>query len=135
MTTVSTFSGFLEELNRLMESKENPDEWYVVSGKQVGEYSIHTAEKPDEIPEDQSELPPEARDATENVGGFYQIGSSGWSEKAFDDEVRFVSEAGFSRSHDEIDRRINNLLLVHESALSQEALEVAGDKEREAAEA
>lgn len=44
MTTVSKLEDFLDELDRLMETKENPDEWYVVSGKQVGEYSIQAAD-------------------------------------------------------------------------------------------
>lgn len=128
MTTVSKFSAFLEELDRLMETKENPDEWYIVSGKEVGEYSIHAAEQPEGVPDDQSDLPPEAQDATENVDGFYQIGTTGWSAQAFDDDVEFVRETGFSESFDVIDRRMNGLLLVHESALSEEALELAREK-------
>lgn len=83
MTTVSKFEDFLDELDRLIETKENPDEWYVVSGKHVGEYSIQAAEQPEEYNEMQDELPPEERDATENVDGFYQIGTLGWSEQAF----------------------------------------------------
>ena len=135
MTSVSKFRAFLEELDRLMETKENPDEWYVVSGKEVGEYSIHAAEKPEEVPDDQSELPPEARDATESVDGFFQIGTMGWSAQAFDDDVEFVRETGFSETFDVIDRRMNGLLLVHESALSEKALDVADDKAKREAEA
>lgn len=132
MTTVSKFEDFLDELDRLMETKENPDEWYVVSGKPVGEYSIQAAEQPEEYNVVQDELPPEERDATENVDGFYQIGTTGWSEQAFADDVSFVSETGFSKTYDVIDRRINGLLLVHESALSDEAVEIASEEPEEA---
>lgn len=52
MTTISTIDGFIDELHRLLETKDNPDEWYVLSGRTVGEYSIHTSEKPEEIPEE-----------------------------------------------------------------------------------
>jgi hypothetical protein len=127
MTTISTISDFLDELDELLETKDNPDEWYVVSGKQTGEYSIHTDEAPEEF--DDSHLPPEEQDANENVDGFYQIGTQGWSAQAFDDDVEFVSEVGFSRTHDVIDRRINGLLLVHEDVLSEEALEIANSAE------
>jgi len=127
MTTVSTFSDFLDELDELLDSKENADEWYVVSGKQVGEYSVHTDEAPEEF--DDSHLPPEDQDANENVDGFYQIGQQGWSAVAFEDDVDFVGEVGFSRTHDVIDRRLNGLLLVHEDALSEKAKRIAEDKE------
>lgn len=135
MTSVSKFRAFLDELDQLMKTKENPDEWYVVSGKEVGEYSIHAAEQPGEVPDDQSDLPPEAQDATKSVDGFFQIGTMGWSAKVFDDDVGFVTETGFSETFDVIDRRMNGLLLVHESSLSEEALEVASEKAEQKVEA
>lgn len=57
---------------------------------------------------------------------------TGLSAQAFADDVGFVSETGFSKTHDVIDRRINGLLLVHESALSDEALEIASEEPEEA---
>lgn len=132
MTTISTFEDFIEEFEQLKASKDNPDEWYIVSGRQVGEYSIHTAAQPEAVPDDQTELPPEERDATENVDGFYQIGTQGWSEEAFIDDAPFVAEAGFSTTYDVIDRRINGLLLVHESVLSEDALGIAHGRGDEA---
>jgi hypothetical protein len=128
MTTISGFNEFVEELERLRETKENPDEWYFVSGQQVGEHSINAADVPDDYAEHMEELPPEEQDANENVDGFYQIGTQGWSADAFADDVEFVSEVGFSRTHDTIDRRVNGLLLVHESVLSEEALQIAEGK-------
>lgn len=132
MTTIKTVDDFIDELRELLDTKEHPEEWYILSGKQVGEYSIHTAEQPEEVPP-QDELPPEAQDATENVEGFYQIGTLGWGADAFEDDVAFVEETGFSETFDVIDRRINGLLLVHESALSEKALALvqSDDEDRE----
>lgn len=133
MTTVSKFSAVIDELHSLIETKENPDEWYVVAGQKVGEYSIRADEAPDELADEE---PPEGfGDANENVDGFYQIGQTGWASDAFAEDVNFVTETGFSDTHEKIDRRIDDLLLVHESQLSEKALEIASEKEREAAEA
>jgi hypothetical protein len=125
MTTVSTIADFRDELDELLETKDDPERWYVVAGRHVGEYSIQTADKPDDYDEWHDELPPEERDATENVDGYYQIGTLGWSDDAFVEDLSFVAETGFSESHDVVDRRMVGLLLVHEDALSEEALEVA----------
>lgn len=131
MTTISTFDGFIEELHELKAGKENPEEWYFVRGNHVCEYSVNDAERPEDVPEDQSEVPEEMQPATENVDGQYQIGTLGWAASAFEDGINFVGEAGVSDSHDVIDRRVNGLLLVHESVLSEEALGIAHEKERE----
>jgi hypothetical protein len=128
MTSIKKPENFIDELRNLLETKKNPDEWYFLAGQQVGEYSIHTAEEPDEMSEDQSDIPPEMRDATESVDSFYQIGTTGWGQQAFDDDVEFVREAGFSETFDKIDRRVNGLLLVHESVLSEKALEMANEE-------
>jgi len=125
MTTISTIADFRDELDDLLETKDDPEKWYVVTGRHVGEYSIQTADRPDDYEEWHDELPPEERDATENIDGFYQIGALGWSDKAFVEDVAFVAETGFSKTHDVIDRRMVGLLLVHEDALSEEALEIA----------
>lgn len=132
MTTISTVEGFIDELRDLLEAKDDPDEWYIVAGNMVGEYSVHAAEKPEGIPDDQSELPSEARDANENVDGFVQIGNAGWSADAFADDSEFVSAFSFDDAHRKLDARINNLLLAHESMLSDEALDIAEDKCQEA---
>jgi hypothetical protein len=66
MTNVKSLSEFAEEFEHLIETKENPDEWYVLIGKMVGEYSVQTDEMPDDYEEHQQALPPEERDATEN---------------------------------------------------------------------
>jgi hypothetical protein len=125
MTTVSTISDFRDVLDSLLETKDDPEKWYVVAGRHVGEYSIQTADKPDDYDEWHDELPAGERDATENVDGYYQIGTLGWSGEAFAEDLSFVAEAGFSESHDVIDRRMVGLLLIHEDALSEKALEVA----------
>lgn len=131
MTTISSVDEFFEETRRLLDTKENPEEWYFLSGQQVGEYSIKDSELPEEVPDDPDDHPPEAEMASQNVDGAYQIGSTGWSEDAFDDDVEFVADAGFSQSYGKIDRRVNGLLLVHESVLSEEALALAQDDDGE----
>lgn len=128
MTSIRTINDFIDELHDLKQTKDNPDEWYVLSGRHVGEYSIQDADKPAEYDEAEADLPPENRDATENVDGFYQIGTVGWSAEAFADGVNFVGITGFSDSFDRIDRRVNGLLLVHESQLSEKALDIANDR-------
>ncbi|KOX93249.1 hypothetical protein [Halorubrum tropicale] len=129
MTSISTFDDVIEQLHKMREQKENPEDWYFVQGSQVGEYSIQDAESPDKIPEDQSELPPEAQDATEAVDGFYQIGTQGWGADAFVDDINFVGEVGFSETKSKINRRTNGLLFVHKSRLSDMAISIAEDGE------
>lgn len=46
--------------------------------------------------------------------------------------MSFVSETGFSKTFDVLDRRLNGLLLAHESVLSDEALEIASEEPEEA---
>lgn len=122
MTGVLPFAEWLDELQQLIETKDNPEEWYILQGKHVGEYSVHAAETPEELQGD-TEPPEGFGDATENVDGFYQIGTMGWAEAAIDDDIGFVGEVGFSESAEPIDRRLNGILLVHESVLSAEATE------------
>lgn len=131
MTNIKSLSEFTEEFEHLIETKENPDEWYVLIGKMVGEYSVQSDDLPENYEEHQQELPPEDRDATENVDGFLQIGMQGWSADAFADDCNFVGEyAGYGE--DKLDTRLMNILLVHEDMLSEDALEVAnGDYENE----
>jgi hypothetical protein len=121
MTTIHTPDAFIQQLEELLETKEDPDEWYILSGQQVGEYSVHSDH---ETPDGHDELPDDMQDATENVEGFVQIGSAGWASKAFEDEgSEFVSAFSFDDANSRLDTRINNLLLVHESMLSEEALD------------
>lgn len=74
----------------------------------------------------QEEMPPEDRDANPPVEGHYQIGTGGWTKAAFDfdENTSFVGQVGFG---DKIDTRLMNLIVVHESVLSDEALEVANE--------
>lgn len=137
MTNVKRLSEFVEEeLPAFAEHKENPEEWYVLIGSMVTEYSIWADE---DLPEDhdelEAELPPEDRDANPNVDGHMQIGCAGWLSDCFDlgDGDGFVSQASWG---DKIDRRLMNILVVHESMLSQEALDIAnGEYQGQRAEA
>lgn len=134
MTSVRKLTEFPDEVGRLVESKESPEKWYVLIGQMCGEYSVQTAEKPEDYDEQQQELPNDMRDATENVDGFMQIGAQGWASQAFADDCDFVSEyAGYGE--DKIDPRMMNILLVHEDMLSEEAIEAGnGEYDREEAE-
>lgn len=118
MTAIESVDAFIDSLRDLLESKDNPDDWYVLSGEQVGRYSVNAADVPDEIPDDPSEHPPEMQPPHENVDGWYQIGTSGWSEQAFDD-TDFVGEVSFTGEFETIDRRINNLLLPTDNTTRQ----------------
>lgn len=124
-TSLYTFREFVEEqLQDYLESKENPDEWYVLGGRMATEYSVWAdAEMSPDYEEYQEELPPEERDAQPNVEGTVQIGTAGWHADAFDFEDEsngFVSEVQWG---DKIERNLMNMLLVHEDVLSEEALE------------
>jgi hypothetical protein len=126
MTAIYSFKETIEQLTEYLESKENPDEWYVLRGNMVGEYSIWADEElSEDYDEFQNELPPEDQDANPNVDGWMQIGSAGWVSKAFDfpeDSSGFVSEVQWG---DNIERNAMNMLVVHESVLSDEAIDVA----------
>lgn len=131
-TIITTADDFMNQFEELLSDKENPDEWYVLVGSPVTDYSVNIADVPDELQElDRKELPPEERDATENVPGSFQIGVAGWGEQMFDDDPNFVMEyqnAPFGN----IDSRLLYTLLVHESVLNEDALAVAnGEKEPE----
>lgn len=128
MTNLKQLTKFVnEELPAFVDHKENPDEWYVLIGNMTGEYSVWADE---ELPEDyeaiQQEMPPEDRDANPNVEGYMQAGSSGWLAECFDfkdsDSKGFVDEYAWG---DNIDKRLMNIIVVHESVLSDMALEVA----------
>lgn len=119
-----------EEFPAFLDEKENPDEWYLMIGKAVGEYSVHTANKPDDYEEMNADLPPEDRDATENVGGWYQIGTSAWVEQAFADDCNFVGE--YMGHGGKLDTRLMHILVIHEDMLSDEALDVANGEEEPA---
>lgn len=127
MTNLKPLPEFAqEELPAFLEYKENPEEWYVLIGSQVTEYSVWADEDlPDDYDETHEELPSEDQDANPNVEGYMQIGSSGWLSDCFDfgeSSDGFVSEAAWG---EKVDRRLMNILVVHESVLSEEALEVA----------
>lgn len=134
MTQIKPLTRFIEsDLADFVATKENPEEWYVLIGSMVTEYSVWADE---DLPEDyeavQNEMPPEDRDANPNAEGYFQIGTAGWTSDAFDfgdDDSGFVSEVQWG---DKVDRRLLNILLVHESVLSDEALAVANDEEVEA---
>lgn len=136
MTNIKPLSKFIhDELPQYADEMGDPEEWYVLIGDMVTEYSIWADEEmPDDYEEVQEEMPPEDRDANPNVDGYYQIGTAGWLADAFDfgeEDDGFVSEAQWG---DKIDKRLINILVVHGSVLSEEALEVANG-EREPAEA
>lgn len=123
MTSVRPLSEFDDEISEFVDSKDDPEEWYVLVGDLVGNYSVHTAEKPDDYEEHENELPPEDRDANEAVDGFYQIGSSGWVDDAFENNCGFVGEyAGGSK----LDTRLLNILVVHEDMVSEEVIDKFG---------
>jgi hypothetical protein len=132
MTGVLKLPDWAEEVSTdFLEMKENPEEWYVVTGSMCGEYSVHEAEQPPEIAEHQDDLPPEERPADENVDGFYQIGKQGWSAGVFADDVNFVGKFA-SQTNNELDTRLLNILVVHEDMLSEKAIKVANGEEVEA---
>jgi len=120
MTTVIRQLGdFADELAALIDEKDDPAEWYVLKGENVGAYSVLAADAPEEIPDE--ELAPEDEPADPNIDGVVQIGHVGWAASAFEDDSRFVSEcSGFGEGT--VDRRLMNLLLVHESELTDEVL-------------
>lgn len=127
MTNIKPLQRFAEdELPDFVEHKEIPDEWYVLIGSHVTDYSVWTADEgeDEEYREFQEEMAPEDRDANPPVEGQYQIGTGGWLADAFDfgDNESFVGQVGFG---DKIDTRLMNLIVVHESVLSEEALSVA----------
>lgn len=136
MTNIQNLTTFGEQFDNLVESKENPEEWYVLIGNMVGEYSVKCDDIPGDHEEHQQQLPPEDRDATEDIDGFMQIGNQGWSSDAFAEDCNFVGEySGYGE--DKIDTRLMNMLLVHEDMLTEEALDVAlgefeGEQEAEA---
>lgn len=135
MTGIHPLKDIVEQqLVDYLESKESPEEWYVLHGRKVGEYSVWADEElPDDYDEIQRGMPPEDRDANPNVEGFMQVGNTGWSSKAFDfgdDADGFVSEYQWG---DKIESNLLGLLVVHESVLSDEALEFV--KEEQEAEA
>jgi hypothetical protein len=125
MTNIWSFQEFVEEqLPAYLDSKEDSGEWYVLRGRHVTDYSVWSDHG---LPEDyeghQQELPPEDRDANPPVDGHVQIGTLGWVSDAFDSGDRgFVSAVQFS---DDIETNMLGLLVAHESALSEEAIERA----------
>lgn len=125
MTNVRKLTEFPEEVEALAESKENPEEWYVLIGSMCGEYSVHTDETPEDYAESQEELPPEMQDENEHVDGFMQVGQQGWTADAFEEDCSFVKEYGFG---DKIDTRLMNIILVHEDMLTEESI-AAGNGE------
>lgn len=113
MTNVRKLSEFSAEIRNLVESKENPDEWYVLVGDLCGTYDVY-----DDSVEEHS------GGATEFVSGFMQAGTSAWASKAFKDDSNFVSEwNGYGDG--KLDTCLMNILLVHEDMLTQEAIAAA----------
>lgn len=125
MTTIHSFGQFVDEIQEYRDSKDNPEEWYVLRGNMVTDYSVWADEElPEDYDEMQQEMPPEDRDANPPVEGVFQIGAAGWLVNCFEfGEGRgFVSELQWG---DDIERNLLNLLVVHESVLSEHALEIA----------
>lgn len=120
-TNVRSLVGLQDDLNALIEEKENPEEWCALVGSFAGEYSVHAAEMPEELTDANDDLPPEAHDATENVDGFFQIGSSGCAADAFADNCGFVGEYG--GNSEELDTSFLHTLIVHESLVSEAVIE------------
>lgn len=109
---------------------DDPSEWVVLRGQACGEHSVWTDEAPDDYdPEVEAELGHEDADAP--VDGFYQIGHIGWTAKCFDGDPQFVREYS-DMGAGKIDKRLLNLLIVHESLLTDEALEAAADSTKHA---
>lgn len=134
MTNIKPLERFVDqELPAFAADKEHPEEWYVLIGQMVTEYSVSQPDIPAEYAEYQEEAPPEERDANPSIEGYYQIGCAGWTEDAFafgEEDDGFVSEVNWG---DKVDRRLLNIIVVHESVLSDEAIAVAtGDREVEA---
>lgn len=133
MTNIKPLPKFIDELsNGYVESKENPDEWYVLIGKMVGEYSVHSDDTPDDYDEMQQELPEEDRDAQPHVDGHFQIGAQGWTADAFEATTDLVSGFVGNRGRGKLDTALMNIIVVHEEYLSEEALEVANADKPEA---
>ena len=131
MTNLRPLDVFLnEELPAYAEGMGDPSEWFVLIGDMVTEYSVWADEDlPEDYDEIQAEMLPEDRDANPNVEGYFQIGTAGWLSNCFEEDVGFVSEAQFG---DKIDRRLLNILVVHEDLLTEEAIAVArGESEPE----
>jgi len=131
MTSIRPLTQFAEEeIGEFVETKDDPEKWYVLVGNFCGTYSAHTAEKPEEYDDFEDDLAPEDCDANENVDGFYQLGASGWTEDAFADDCNFVGE--FAGDSEKLDTRLMHMLVVHEEMLSDEALDAAeGDYKEE----
>jgi len=133
VTSIKSFDQFIEEVQAYRDAKDSPEEWYVLGGDMVTEYSVWADEGlPENYDEMQAEMPPEDRDANPNAEGYMQIGTAGWLASGFDfeDGDGFVSEVQWG---DSIERNLLNLLVVHESVLSEEALAVADGDEPTAA--
>ena len=131
MTLIHSFDQFVDQIQEYRESKDTPEEWYVLRGEMVTEYSVYNDHGP---PEDDDEIrqamPPEDRDGSPPVEGYFQIGAAGWLARSFEfDDDSFVSELW----GDKIERNLLNLLVVHESVLSDELLGVLEDKPEAAA--
>lgn len=127
MTNIKPLLKFVQkDLPQYAEEMGDPEKWYVLIGDMVTEYSVWADE---ELPEDyeaiQADMSPEDQDANPPVEGYFQIGCAGWLSDGFDlseDADGFVSEVQWG---DKIDRRLLNILVVHEDLLSDEALNVA----------
>jgi hypothetical protein len=90
------------------------DEWYLVFGSPVDGHSISVSDIPDELPDDEAP----------GVDGVVQVGHIGWAPQAFADEDSFVHDAGQGGG---IACWPMGLLLVHESKLSEEALQTVAE--------
>ena len=112
-TIVREAEEFVEDIQELIDDKDEPDEWYVLVGSHVTDYSVNTADRPEELPEETEE------DANPNVDGSWQIGTLGWAGEALSEDSDFVREVGFGGGN--ADTRLLGTLLVHESMLSEEA--------------
>jgi len=133
MTNIKPLPKFIGEIaNGYVESKKNPDEWYVLIGRMVGEYSVHSDNTPDDYDEIQEGLPVEDRDAQPHVDGHFQIGAQGWTADAFEDTTDLVSDFAGSRGAGKLDTALMNIIVVHEDYLSEEALDVANGDPQEA---
>jgi hypothetical protein len=132
VTIIHSFDQFVDEIREYRESKDTPEEWYVLRGEMVTEYAVYNDYGPREGDDEiQQAMPPEDRDGSPPVEGYFQIGAAGWLASSFDfDDDSFITELHFG---DEIERNLLNLLVVHESVLSEELLGAIEDKPEAAA--
>ena len=120
-----------EIFSEWLDSKDNPDEWYVLLGSHVGKYSVWSDSVPEEVIETQDTLPEDERPAQPYVDGTIQIGTSGWNAEAFEDDNEVVKK--WSGKGGGLSSQFMHMLLVHEDMLSDEVVEKSNEHAAKAA--